>query len=94
MTIVALVSPFSSDRNQAKSLFPEGDFVEVWVNTPANVCEQRDPKGLYKKAVSGELPNLTGVGQIYEEPKTAHIILNGTKPIEENIELLLNRCLN
>jgi bifunctional enzyme CysN/CysC len=66
IVIVALVSPYIEDRNQARGLFPQDDFIEVWVNTPAEVCAERDPKGLYKKAQSGELPNLTGVGQEYE----------------------------
>jgi bifunctional enzyme CysN/CysC len=87
--IVALVSPFSSDRGQAKSLFPEGDFAEVWVKTPSEVCAERDPKGLYKKAASGELPNLTGVGQEYQAPEVADVILDGTGSIKDNIEELV-----
>jgi bifunctional enzyme CysN/CysC len=93
ITIVALVSPYAEDRAQAKSLFPEGEFAEVWVKTPATVCAERDPKGLYKKAASGQLPNLTGVGQDYEEPETAELVLDGTLPVEENLELLLNTLL-
>jgi bifunctional enzyme CysN/CysC len=89
VTIVALVSPFASDRDQAKSLFPDGDFSEVWVKTPAEVCAERDPKGLYKKAAAGVLPNLTGVGQEYEPPALAELILDGTADIEINLEILL-----
>jgi bifunctional enzyme CysN/CysC len=89
IAIVALVSPFASDREQAKALFREEDFAEVWVKTPANVCANRDPKGLYKKAASGELPNLTGVGQKYETPLRADIVLDGTKPIDQNVGILL-----
>jgi bifunctional enzyme CysN/CysC len=70
-------------------LFPEGDFAEVWVKTPAEVCAERDPKGLYKKAAAGELPNLTGVGQEYEVPKDPAIVLDGTKEIEDLVESLL-----
>ncbi|CAN1486752.1 CysN GTPases - Sulfate adenylate transferase subunit 1 [Microbacteriaceae bacterium] len=91
IVIVALVSPYSEDRAQAKALFPEGDFAEVWVKTPAEVCAERDPKGLYKKAAAGELPNLTGVGQEYEAPEGAELVLDGTVPIEENLETLLNK---
>jgi bifunctional enzyme CysN/CysC len=91
ITIVALVSPFTEDRNQAKELFPDGDFAEVWVKTPAEVCAERDPKGLYKKAASGELPNLTGVGQDYEAPETADLVLDGTLPVAENLDLLLRK---
>jgi bifunctional enzyme CysN/CysC len=93
ITIVALVSPYAEDRNQAKTLFPESAFAEVWVKTPATVCAERDPKELYKKAASGQLPNLTGVGQVYEEPETADLVLDGTLPVEENLELLLKTVL-
>jgi len=88
ITIVALVSPYAEDRAQAKALFPEGDFAEVWIKTPAEVCAERDPKGLYKKAAAGELPNLTGVGQEYEAPMRAQLIIDGTRSVEENIEII------
>jgi bifunctional enzyme CysN/CysC len=87
--IVALVSPYGEDRAQARSLFPEGDFAEVWVKTPAEVCAERDPKGLYKKAAAGELPNLTGVGQEYEAPEGAELILDGTLNLEVSVEKLI-----
>jgi bifunctional enzyme CysN/CysC len=93
IVIVALVSPFAEDRLQAKALFPPGDFSEVWVKTPAEVCAQRDPKGLYKKAASGELPNLTGVGQEYEAPENADLVLDGTIPVPENIKIILDTIL-
>ena len=89
VTIVALVSPYSDDRAQAKSLFPSGHFAEVWVKTPAEVCAERDPKGLYKKAASGQLPNLTGVGQEYETPTSADLTLDGTLPVEASLEKLI-----
>jgi bifunctional enzyme CysN/CysC len=91
VTIVALVSPFASDRDQAKSLFPDGEFAEVWVKTPAEVCAQRDPKGLYKKAAAGDLPNLTGIGQDYEPPALAELVLDGTADLEVNLEILLKK---
>jgi bifunctional enzyme CysN/CysC len=91
ITIVALVSPFASDRDQAKSLFPDGDFSEVWVKTPAEVCAERDPKGLYKKAAAGELPNLTGIGQEYEAPTNAALVLDGTQILEKNLEILISK---
>jgi bifunctional enzyme CysN/CysC len=94
VTIVALVSPYAEDRAQAKALFPEGDFAEVWVKTPAEVCAERDPKGLYKKAATGELPNLTGVGQEYESPQDPEIVLDGTQALEKNLSLLIERLFN
>ena len=90
ITLVALVSPFSSDRDQARLLFPVGDFIEVWVKTPAEVCAQRDPKGLYKKAASGELPNLSGVGQDYETPNSAELEISGTGEIDEIVRAMVD----
>jgi bifunctional enzyme CysN/CysC len=94
IVIVALVSPYASDRAQAKSLFPAGEFSEIWVETPAEVCAERDPKGLYKKAATGELPNLTGVGQDYESPDQAELVLDGTRSIDENVKALLAKFFN
>ena len=94
IVIVALVSPYADDRAQAKALFPEGDFAEVWVKTPAEVCAERDPKGLYRKAAAGDLPNLTGVGQEYEVPEGADLILDGTLPIDQNIDAILLALLD
>jgi bifunctional enzyme CysN/CysC len=90
IVIVALVSPYADDRLQAKSLFPDSDFAEVWVNTPTEVCAERDPKGLYKKAAAGQLPNLTGVGQEYEPPKGEALELDGLAPLQESVETLVS----
>jgi adenylylsulfate kinase-like enzyme len=90
---VTLVSPFAEDRDQARDLFPGTDFIEVWVNTPIDVCEQRDPKGLYKKSRSGDIPNFTGRGQVYEPPTKPDLILDGTKDLKENLEILLGELL-
>ena len=89
VVIVALVSPFKADRDQARTLFEEGEFFEVWVKTPAEVCAERDPKGLYKKAAKGEIPNLTGIGQEYESPERAELILDGTAPLDESVDALI-----
>jgi bifunctional enzyme CysN/CysC len=89
VVVVALVSPYAEDRAQARALFPEGDFAEVWVKTPAEVCAERDPKGLYKKAAAGELPNLTGVGQEYEAPLSAELVLDGTSEIDNSVNSIL-----
>jgi bifunctional enzyme CysN/CysC len=91
ITIVALVSPYAEDRAQAKALFPEGAFAEVWVKTPAEMCAERDPKGLYKKAASGELPNLTGVGQEYEAPAEAELVLDGAQAVNQSVEKLMGK---
>jgi bifunctional enzyme CysN/CysC len=93
IVLVALVSPFKEDRDQARTLFEEGEFVEVWVKTPVEVAQERDPKGLYKKASSGQLPNLTGVGQEYEPPTNAELVLDGTADIQDNVKKLIEFVL-
>jgi bifunctional enzyme CysN/CysC len=93
VVIVALVSPFKVDRDHAREIFEPGEFVEVWVKTPAEICAERDPKGLYKKAKEGNLPNLTGVGQEYEPPTNAELVLDGTEEISANVERLLKEVL-
>ncbi len=93
IVIVALVSPFSADRDSVRELFEAGKFIEVWVKTPTQICIDRDPKGLYKKAASGSIPNMTGIGQDYEEPTHAELILDGTKPVIENVKRLIEVIL-
>ena len=85
IVIVALVSPFEVDRQAARSLFNREQFAEVWVDTSPEVCEQRDPKGLYKKAKEGKLPNLTGVGQEYERPSNPELIVDGSQNLQRNV---------
>lgn len=89
IVVVALVSPFEVDREHAREVVGSEIFKEVWVKTSAEVCADRDPKGLYKKAAEGKLPNLTGVGQQYEEPLHADIILDGTDEVISNVQKLL-----
>ena len=93
IVITALVSPFAADRNRAKSIFAEGEFLEVFVDTPVEICQQRDPKGLYKKSAAGEIPNFTGISQEYEVPTAPDLILDGTAPIEENIKKIVKVIL-
>jgi bifunctional enzyme CysN/CysC len=94
VVIVALVSPYAEDRAQAKALFPKDAFAEVWVKTPAEVCAERDPKGLYKKAASGDLPNLTGIGQEYEAPSNPEVVLDGMEPLDTLVNQLLQSCVS
>ncbi|MGC5016585.1 adenylyl-sulfate kinase [Streptosporangium sp. DT93] len=88
IVIVALVSPFRTDRAVAKSLFQPGDFAEVWVNTPAEVCATRDPKGLYAQAKAGRLPNMTGHGQAYEPPERPDLVVDGNGSLDDATEAL------
>jgi len=93
IVITALVSPFEADRQRARSIFEDGEFIEVFIDTPVDICISRDPKGLYKKAKDGEIPNFTGVGQEYERPSQPELALDGTADIEENTKLIVERLL-
>ena len=90
IVITAFISPFRAERDMAKNLFEKGDFLEVFVDTPLGVAEQRDPKGLYKKARSGQLPNFTGIGSVYEAPVSADLIIQtDSQTIEQASEKLI-----
>ncbi len=89
VVITAFISPFREERDFARSLFEAGQFVEVFVDTPLAVCEQRDPKGLYKKARSGLIPNMTGINSAYEAPLEAEITLKTVGiSLEESVQQL------
>jgi adenylyl-sulfate kinase len=75
IVITAFISPFESDRALVRKIVPDGRFIEVFVNAPLEVCEQRDPKGLYVKARAGEIRNFTGISAPYEPPTTPEIEL-------------------
>jgi len=79
LVITAFISPYRDDRRLARSLVNDGEFVEVHVDAPLEVCEQRDPKGLYKKARAGQIANFTGVSAPYEPPDKAEIIVHTDK---------------
>jgi bifunctional enzyme CysN/CysC len=93
IVISALVSPFEVDRQRAKSIFEDGEFIEVFVDTPVEICRARDPKGLYKKSAAGEIPNFTGVGQDYEPPISPTLSVDGTTPIDEIVEKIIKVIL-
>ena len=77
--ITSFISPFESERKMARSLVSENEFIEVYIDTPLSVCEERDVKGLYAKAPSGEIPNFTGISSPYESPENPEIIIDTTK---------------
>ncbi len=76
IVLVSFISPFRSERRMARDLVEGGEFLEVFVNTPLEVCEARDPKGLYEKARAGDIKNFTGIDSPYEEPENAEIIID------------------
>jgi len=86
-TIVPLISPYRETRANARKEIP--NFVEVWVKASVDECKKRDPKGLYKKAMAGEIKNLTGLQAPYEEPENAELVLDTEKhSVEESIEMI------
>ena len=78
IVLSAFISPFRAERKMARDLMDEGEFIEVFIDTPLDIAEQRDVKGLYKKARAGELKNFTGIDSAYEAPDTAEIHINTT----------------
>lgn len=79
----AFISPFQSDRDMARNMLEQGEFIEVFIDTPIEICEQRDPKGLYKMARAGEIKDFTGIDSTYDIPTTPEIHV---KTAEKSIE--------
>ena len=89
--ISSFISPFASERDMVRSMMDEREFVEVFVDTPLEVCEQRDVKGLYAKARKGELPNFTGISSPYEVPQDPEIRIDTTQlSAEEAAEQIID----
>ncbi|HWO75362.1 MAG TPA: adenylyl-sulfate kinase [Bacillus sp. (in: firmicutes)] len=90
VVLAALISPYKEDREIARSKFNQGEFIEVFVDCPIEECQKRDPKGLYKKAMNGEIKGFTGIDHPYEVPKNPEIIL---KTNESSIEECTNSMI-
>ncbi len=88
IVMTAFISPFRAEREMARALIGEENFIEVFVDTPLEVCEQRDPKGLYKKARNGLLPNMTGINSPYERPQHPELIFTQNTNLKYLIYLL------
>ena len=85
INLTAFISPYRDDRDRNRAIQAEGDFVEVFVDAPLTVCEERDPKGLYKKARAGIIPEFTGISAPYEAPENAEIVFNtGEESVEQS----------
>ncbi|MFI5314675.1 MAG: adenylyl-sulfate kinase [Myxococcota bacterium] len=90
LVLTAFISPYRADRARARALLPAGEFLEVFVDCPLDVCERRDPKGLYRKARAGALPDFTGVSAPYEAPDAPELrIATGTRPLAECVRELV-----
>ncbi len=94
IVITAFISPFRADREMVRQMLPEGEFIEVFIDTPLSVAEERDVKGLYKKARSGELKNFTGIDSPYEAPANPHVRIDTTRlSAEEAASLIVDTLL-
>ncbi|MFK8009464.1 MAG: adenylyl-sulfate kinase [Saprospiraceae bacterium] len=94
ITICSFVSPTSAIRESAKTIIGEADFLEFFVNTPLEICEKRDVKGLYKKARKGEIKGFTGIDSPYEKPRKPTLeILTNQQTIEESVDLVYQYIL-
>ena len=83
IVMVSFISPFRSERRMARDLFDDGEFIEVFVDTPIEVCEARDPKGLYRKARAGLITNFTGIDSLYEPPEAAELKIDTSEATAE-----------
>ncbi|MBM7693017.1 adenylylsulfate kinase [Peribacillus deserti] len=89
VVLASFISPYEADRMKVRSLFNSGEFIEVYVKCSLAQCEKRDPKGLYKKARSGEILTFTGISDPYEEPKNPEIIIDTEAlPVQEAVRIL------
>ena len=79
IALTAFISPYRIDRDKVRNTLSKGEFIEVFVDAPIEICEQRDPKGLYKKARAGEIKGFTGIDDPYEEPRTPELVLQAAE---------------
>ena len=93
IVLVSFISPFRSEREMARLMVEDGEFLEVFIDTPLEECERRDVKGLYKKARAGEIKNFTGIDSPYERPEDAEVIIDGAKETAEEAALVIVREL-
>ncbi len=85
LTLTAFISPYRADRDKVREILPEGEFIEIYVNASLETCEKRDPKGLYKKARSGELKNFTGISDPYETPENPELVLDSDNKTSDQL---------
>ena len=93
LTLASFVSPYSADRDAVRELMGEGDFVEIFIDTPVEICEERDPKGLYEKARTGEISNFSGISDPYEVPEKPEMIIKTADWTAEEAAVLIIEML-
>jgi bifunctional enzyme CysN/CysC len=90
IVLAAFISPFTSDRIAVRRLFEPGEFNEIFLDTPLDVCIQRDPKGLYRKALAGQIADFTGITSPFEPPESPELHLDGNLPLEQLVSQVTN----
>jgi bifunctional enzyme CysN/CysC len=94
IVLTSFISPFRAERDMVRGMLPEGEFIEIFVDTPLAEAEKRDVKGLYKKARSGQLKNFTGIDSPYEAPETPEIVIDTMAfTPEEAADLIVEKLL-
>jgi adenylylsulfate kinase len=94
IVLSAFISPFNADREHVKQIVGADNYVEIFVDTPIEICEQRDVKGLYKKARAGEIKNFTGIDSPYERPEKSDVVIHTDRmSVNDSLDLLLNFVL-
>lgn len=94
IVLTAFISPFRADRERVRGLMAHGDFLEIYCQCPLEVCEERDVKGLYKKARAGEVKEFTGISSPYEEPVISELVVNTSNlTLDESVENVLTLLL-
>lgn len=89
IVITAFIPPFRADRQMVREMLEPGEFVELYMDVPLEICEQRDPKGLYRKARSGQIKHFTGIDSPYEVPPAPELTVTPEQPIHEAVEKVL-----
>jgi adenylylsulfate kinase-like enzyme len=95
VVLTAFISPFEEERTFAKNIIGEDSFVEVFIDTPLEICEQRDVKGLYKKARTGEISNFTGISSPFEAPSNPDLVVKtANRPLADCVQEVINYLKN
>lgn len=90
IVLASFISPFRRERQMVRQMLEPGEFIEVYLNTPLEVCEQRDPKGLYQKARAGEIGNFTGISSPYESPEAPEASIDSSElSLEESVRQVI-----
>lgn len=90
IVLTAFISPFKADRDKVRAMLPEGDYVEIYCHCPIEICENRDVKGLYKRARAGEISDFTGISSPYEVPSSPDLVVNtGNQSLEDSVKVVL-----